>query len=94
MDASTGHPTQLEPAALRRRCDPTRLGFSTTAELEPIPVTLGQERALEAISFGTGIAHEGYNLYVMGSTGLGRHTAVRESLREQAQARPPPADWC
>jgi predicted ATP-dependent protease len=94
MDATPHHPTALEPDALRRRCDPVRLGFTTTAELEPIPVTLGQERALEAIGFGTGIAHEGYNLYVMGSTGLGRHTAVRESLGEQAQARPPPADWC
>ncbi|MCU0971019.1 MAG: AAA family ATPase, partial [Gammaproteobacteria bacterium] len=36
----------------------------------------------------------GYNLYVMGSTGLGKHTAVREALSELARSQPPPPDWC
>ena len=94
MDPTRRHPTQLAPEALRHACDATRFAFATTAELEPIPVTLGQDRALEAIHFGTEIAHAGYNLYVMGSTGLGRHTAVREALQARASARPPPADWC
>jgi lon-related putative ATP-dependent protease len=84
----------LEPARLRHACDVERLPFETTAELEPIPVTFGQERALEAIGFASGIDHEGYNLYVMGSTGLGRHTAVREALQDRARAQTPPADWC
>ena len=56
----------LSANRLRHACDVDRLPFQTTAELEPIPVTFGQERALEAIAFGTGIDHEGYNLYVMG----------------------------
>ena len=79
---------------LRHACDVERLPFETTAALEPIPVTFGQERALEAIAFGTGIDHEGYNLYVMGSAGLGRHTAAREALQERARAQAVPADWC
>jgi len=84
----------LEPARLRHACDFERLPFETTAELQPIPVTFGQERALEAIGFATGIDHEGYNLYVMGSTGLGRHTAVREALQDRAKAQSAPSDWC
>jgi lon-related putative ATP-dependent protease len=68
--------------------------IDTTAELEPIPVTLGQERALEAIAFATGIDHEGYNLFVMGSMGLGRHTAVRQAIEGSISERPIPSDWC
>ncbi|MCU0765837.1 MAG: AAA family ATPase [Gammaproteobacteria bacterium] len=93
MDQPLRHPAELDAAALRHSCDPAQFDFQSTADLAPIPVTVGQDRALEAIRFGTGIAHEGYNLYVMGSTGLGRHTAVRESLQSLASARPPPADW-
>lgn len=90
--AKLRHP--LDPERLHHACDTAALGFETTAELAPIPVTFGQERALGAIAFATGIAHEGYNLYVMGSTGLGRHTAVQEALQERARSQPPPSDWC
>ncbi len=84
----------LDAAQLHDACDVEALPFETTESLEPIPVTFGQERALEAIEFGTAMAHEGYNLYVMGSTGLGKHTAVREALAQLARAQPPPPDWC
>lgn len=84
----------LDPERLRHGCNTAALNFETTVELEPMPVTFGQERALEAIAFATGIEHEGYNLYVMGSPGLGRHTAVREALQERARAQRPPSDWC
>ena len=90
----TDRHTALDAGELRHACDAAAWGFETSAELEPIPVTLGQERALEAIGFATGIAHEGYNLFVMGSTGLGRHTAVRAALEVQIADRPAPSDWC
>lgn len=91
--AGLPHPP-LAADRLRHACDALRLPFRTTAELAPIPVTFGQERALEAIAFGTGVDHEGYNLYVMGSAGLGRHTAVHEALQDRAKAQAAPADWC
>ncbi len=84
----------LEPGRLFHACDLSGHDFKTTADLEPLPVTVGQARALEAIAFATGIEHEGYNLYVMGSTGLGRHTAVREALKERTVAQGLPSDWC
>jgi predicted ATP-dependent protease len=79
---------------LRRRCDPERLPFATTAELEAGPQTLGQGRALEAIELGIGMRREGYNLFAMGPEGLGRHTLVRTRLETQAAALPTPSDWC
>ncbi len=93
MNDPQRHPP-LEAGELYRACDLSGHCFATTAELEPVPVTLGQGRALEAIAFATGIGHDGYNLYVMGSVGLGRHTAVREALQARLKDQVPPSDWC
>jgi predicted ATP-dependent protease len=79
---------------LRRRCDPERLPFATTAELEAVREPLGQGRALEAIELGIGMRCEGYNLFAMGPEGLGRHTLVRGRLEAQAAVLPAPSDWC
>ena len=49
---------------------------------------------MEAISFGTEIDRPGYNLYVMGSSGMGRHHLLNEKLAEQAAKDPPQSDWC
>ncbi len=84
----------LDPAQLYHGCDIDRLSFDTTAELEPLAETIGQNRVLESIQFGVGMRHEGYNLYVMGSAGLGRHTVVRRELEAQAQKAEVPSDWC
>lgn len=84
----------LKPAQLYRACNPQLLTFETTDELEPLSEDIGQERVIEAIKFGVGMPHGGYNLYVMGSYGLGRHTLVRETLVKQAMAAPTPLDWC
>ncbi|MGD8557193.1 MAG: AAA family ATPase [Chromatiales bacterium] len=79
---------------LYRACDTSQFRFETTADLEALGTAVGQERALDAIAFGVDMAHDGFNLYVMGSTGLGRHTFVREALEERAGLAPPPFDWC
>ena len=84
----------LAPQALRRRCDPARLAFATTAELEVLGTAPGQARALDAIEFGVGMRREGYNLFAMGPEGAGRHTAVRSRLEQQAAALAKPSDWC
>ncbi|MEX0759167.1 MAG: ATP-binding protein, partial [Tistlia sp.] len=83
----------LPAARLRRRCDPAAFGFETTNELEPLDGFLGQERALEALDFGTSIERAGFNLFVLGRPATGRHTRVRRYLVELAARRPAPADW-
>jgi lon-related putative ATP-dependent protease len=84
----------LPPAALYHACDLSGLDFVTTESLEPLNAGIGQERAVEAIEFGVGIAHEGYNLYLMGSTGLGKHALIIEVLNRQRRDAPVPDDWC
>ncbi len=84
----------LKPEQLYQACDPEQIPFDTTAEAEELDQILGQGRALEAIEFGVGIRHQGYNLYLAGSFGLGKHTVVSRVLRERAAVLPPPDDWC
>jgi predicted ATP-dependent protease len=86
---------ELTVDRLYHACDPAALSFHTTAELDDLQETLGQARALGALRFGVGIRHEGYNLYVMGSAGLGKHAIVRRILEQCAvSAAVPPPDWC
>jgi predicted ATP-dependent protease len=84
----------LEPEQLYQACDPEQIPFDSTAESEDLDRIIGQARALEAIQFGVGIRHEGYNLYLAGSIGLGKHTVVNRVLKERAAALPLPDDWC
>jgi len=83
----------LPVEALRRVCDASQFGFSTTAELEPLEDTLGQARALEAMRFGVGVRHRSYNLFAFGPPGTGKHTTVLQYLKRQAQHEGVPSDW-
>jgi lon-related putative ATP-dependent protease len=84
----------LSPAELYRHCDGELFDFETTKDLEPLAETFGQDRAVEAIHFSTGMATLGYNLYVLGPPGSGKHSMVRSLLAQKAAARPVPDDWC
>jgi lon-related putative ATP-dependent protease len=79
---------------LYHACDLKKLGFRTTDELESISEHIGQQRAMDALKFGIGIKHEGYNLYVLGSTGLGKHSTVKKLLEEESRHMATPPDWC
>lgn len=85
--------TALEPARLRRRCDPASLSFESTAGVEPLDVTIGQARAIDAIAFGLDIRDPGYNLFVLGPTGTGKRTTLRAYLERVARDRGTPGDW-
>ncbi|MCW3148141.1 AAA family ATPase [Stutzerimonas stutzeri] len=85
---------ELPVERLYHACDDGQLSFETTAELPDLAETLGQNRALDALRFGVGIRHEGYNLYVMGSPGLGKHAIVRDLLAQRAAEVRETPDWC
>ena len=70
-----------------------KFSFATTAELDEVDGLIGQERAVEAIRFGTEIQRKGFNLFVLGSPGLGKHTAVSRHLEAKAAGEPRPSDW-
>ncbi len=85
---------RVNPEALYRRCDQEEWRFETTAELEPLVGTVGQERAREALDFGVNVTAQGYNLFAMGSSNLGKVRVVEERLKEAALKRSVRCDWC
>ena len=84
----------LAAETLYRRCDPNLFSFDNTAELPDLTGVIGQSRALQAVRFGVNIRREGYNLYVMGPPGIGKHTLVRQFLQQKSAERGTPDDWC
>ena len=86
--------TPLPADALRPRCDPDLIPFSSTVEWESSVDSVGQSRALDALAFGARVRGSGFNLYVLGPPGSGRHQMARTVLEREAAARPAPGDWC
>lgn len=83
----------LAASALYHVCDLKSLNFKTTAEVEPLRGFVGQERAERAARFGVGIEREGYNLFVVGRSGVGKHHLLRNFLEQSALTKPAPDDW-
>ena len=96
MDAVilTPHPLAVPLRDLYQACDPQQFSFETTAELEGLTGIIGQTRAMDAVRFGAGIRHEGYNMYVLGTSGLGKRSLVSQFLTEKASKEEKSADWC
>ncbi len=89
-----GSAAPLPASCLHAPCDPGVLPFETSADLEALDAWIGQGRAIEAVRLGTEMRLEGYNLFVLGPPGTGRHGFVRQLLHRQAERRPAPSDWC
>ncbi len=87
-------PVPLTPEALCHLCEPSQFSFQTTEELKDLTEIIGQDRAVQAVHFGIGIQREGYNLYVMGPSGMGKHTMVHQYLEQKASTQEKPSDWC
>jgi lon-related putative ATP-dependent protease len=87
-------PHALAPEALYQRCETSNFKFANTAELEDLTEFVGQDRALKAIQFGTGIRREGFNLFLLGPAGTGKFSTVRSFLQKKAATEPTPEDWC
>jgi len=86
-------PTPLLPEQLRSPCHLPAAGFDSTDDLADCTELLGQARAAEAVDFGLAMGHDGYNLFVMGPSGVGKHTLLRQLLDRVAAAGEVPPDW-
>ncbi|MDR1875135.1 MAG: AAA family ATPase [Synergistaceae bacterium] len=84
---------KLSPDKLRKVGNPESWGFKTTEELHPARGLIGQERAIESISFGLNVPGRGYNIFVTGYPGSGRTSYALRRLRERAGEIPAPDDW-
>lgn len=77
-----------------RYCNADDIPFETTAEVEELSRYIGQDRALEAVEFGISMRHRGFNLFVVGPEGSGRHSVVQSFINRQASGEKSPNDWC
>lgn len=84
----------LPAESLRWICNPEEFEFNTTEELPPLEETISQERALRAIEFGLGLDSHGFNLYLLGESGTGKTTTIKNILKERASKENVPDDWC
>jgi len=87
-------PEPLDHEKLSNRCDPGKLPFASTEELDGKITISGQERAWQAIRFGVGMKHDGFNLFALGPSGTGKQTAIEHYLGEKVSGEPLPDDWC
>jgi lon-related putative ATP-dependent protease len=81
----------LLPEKLRWHCDPARIPFETTAEVEPSLDDSGQDRALRALRMGVELTAPGYNLFVCGLSGTSRGGMIVrmiEDLHPQSEIAP------
>jgi hypothetical protein len=85
---------RLKADELRAACDPATLPFRSTAEIAPLLGLIGQERALDATTFGIGMRSAGYNLFVLGLPATGKTTSMRRLLDAAAAQGATPSDWC
>jgi predicted ATP-dependent protease len=86
--------TRLSSEQLTQAVDMNTLNFTTTAELDTFHGVLGQDRAVNAIQFGVAMQRPGYNIFVMGDTGTGRSSYVRDYLKSEAKRQATPSVWC
>ncbi|MDR2528702.1 MAG: AAA family ATPase [Synergistaceae bacterium] len=84
---------KLPPDKLRRVTDPKNWKFETTDDIKSTKNLIGQERAVESISFGLEVPSRGYNIFVTGRPDSGRTRYALERLRERAKDSPAPDDW-
>lgn len=87
--------TRLEPCALSLAIEPDTLDFQDTSALTDQSLSwIGQERAQQAAFFGLEMRQPDYNLFVLGETGSGRSSLLRQAMAHVAASRPVPPDMC
>lgn len=85
---------ELSYKSLKKYCNPEKLPFETTEELESISTGIGQERGIKALEFGLNVDIKGYNLYLEGPSGVGKTMYTKNYLDTIAKKKKTPNDWC
>ena len=79
---------------LYKKCDLSDLNFNTTDDLPELEEIIGQDRAISAIDFGMGMDHKGYNLFILGSEGIGKTALIKKLLKKHYVNHKKTFDWC
>lgn len=68
--------------------------FEDTSQIKDPITIIGQDRAMEAISFGISCKYPRYNIFLSGATGTGRRSYARHVAAQAATNEPRADDWC
>ena len=70
-----------------------KIDFKTTEEITPIREIIGQNRAVQAIEFGLKMKQKGYNIYVAGTSGIGRTSYTHNLIKKNFKGNNNLKDW-
>lgn len=84
----------LATKQLYKACVLKELPFASTDALEPLNEIVGQDRAREAVRFALAMPHNGYNVYALGRSGLGKRTMMLRYLEQKPEPAEQASDWC
>jgi predicted ATP-dependent protease len=79
---------------LRKSCDIKQLSFKSTDDLLPQHGFLGHERAIHALTLGITIDSDGFHIYAMGPSGVGKRSVIKSLLGKVAQKKGALSDIC
>lgn len=84
--------TRLKPDQLSRLPDLDTIPASTR-RIKPLNDFLGQQRARVSVEAALSLPYDGYNIFAVGPSGLGKRTMLKRLLLKQATQMPTPSDW-
>ena len=84
--------TQLPPEQLTHTPDLKKIPTSTK-RIKPLNDFLGQDRARASVEAGIALPYSGYNIFAVGTAGLGKRTMIKRLLQQHAKNMPTPCDW-
>ncbi len=66
---------------------------ASTRRVQPLNDFLGQTRARAAVETAISLPFDGYNIFAVGTGGLGKRTMLKRLLSQHAASMPTPNDW-
>ena len=94
QDVAMATAKPLALSQLYKACKASDFPFRTTKDCAPFNDFLGQDRAKEAVTMAVALPHDGYNIFAVGTSGLGKRTMIKRLLKGVAEKRSAPSDWC
>ena len=77
------------------RIDFTFKGIKSSADVEPCRGIIGQHKAIAAIRTGLKVKGRGYNIFISGTSGTGRNSAIMHFLEQELKnVKPRLRDFC
>ena len=84
--------TVLKPEQLTHTPNLAKIPASTK-RIKPMNNFLGQDRAKASVEAGIALPYSGYNIFAVGTAGLGKRTMIKRLLQQHAKTMQTPDDW-